>query len=251
MINRLKKMLLAVALLLTTFSCKNQPEKEKAVRSFPQSFEAGLKAHGGLKKWESFGTLGFTELSGSDTINYIVDLKNRNEIIEKPGQYKIGFSADSISIYPGRDSFPGKSPRFTHNLRFYFFALPFVTADPGVFQEELEPAELEGKMYHRVKITFGDGVGVAPKDQYILWYDQTDNLLTYCNYSVTYFDERNAEKYSALKYNNWIEIEGLKFPGEIISYHWDQDRLGDEKYRKSFNGIYVSKIQPDPAKFMF
>ncbi|MFY0650716.1 MAG: hypothetical protein JXQ96_01720 [Cyclobacteriaceae bacterium] len=247
----MKSLLSILSGLLLFFGCNTQSEKAQQVSNFPGPFEKGLDAHGGLDLWDTMGTLSFTELNGSDTIIYTVDLKSRDELIEKKEQYKVGFTADSISFHPNRDSFPGKNPRFTHNLRFYFFALHFVTADPGAFQEVLQPAELEGKMYNRVKITFGDGVGVAPKDQYILWYDQVDNLLAYCNYSVTYFNERNAEKYSALKYDNWVEVEGLKFPTEVISYHWKKDSLGDKKYGKKFTDIAISKARPDTKLFTF
>lgn len=236
-----------LSLLLLT--CKPIDTQKIHTNSFPHTFELGLKNHGGLEKWQSYGTLYFSEVTDIDTIKYTVDLQNRNELIEKPGHYKVGFTADEINIYPHADSFPNENPRFVHNLRFYFFALPFVTADPGAIQTELPPAELRGKMYNRVKVTFADGVGIAPKDQYILWYEQTDNMLALINYSVTYFDEANAENYNAIVYKDWIEAGGLKFPTEMIGYKWEKESLGEERYRRKITDIMLSQERPNPATF--
>ena len=236
-----------VAFILS--SCKTNQTRIKSRVEFPNSFEMGLKAQGGLEKWKSYGTLHFSEITETDTTKYTVDLKNRNELIEKEGHYKVGFTDEEINIYPNKDSFPNENPRFMHNLRFYFLAIQFVTADPGAIQTALPPAELNGKMYNRVKITFGDGVGVAPKDQYILWYDQSDNMLSLINYSVTYFDKANAEKYNAIGYRNWVGVGGLKFPTEMIGYKWENDALGEIRYRRKFGDISISKDRPNPSIF--
>lgn len=239
-------------LVASSFVIGCQPQsadKVEQTSAFPETFENGLKAHGGLEKWNSYGTLTFSEVTEIDTTKYTVDLRNRNELIEKSGHYKVGFTADDINIYPHKDSFPSENPRFVHNLRFYFFTLPLVTADEGAYQEALEPTELDGKMYNRVKVTFGDSVGVAPKDQYILWYDQTDNMLSLINYSVTYFDESRAESYNAIVYKNWTDVDGLMLPKEMIGYKWASDTLGEERYRRKLDLISVSKDRPDPGIF--
>ena len=246
--------ILASIFLIT--NCTQQPntvQKEinsvEEIRSFPEVFSNGMDAHGGLEKWNSYGTLKFTELTDKDTTHYTVDLRNRNELIERQGKYKIGFTADDINIYPHRDSFPGENPRFYHNLRFYFFAIAFVTADQGAFQEVLQPAEFNGSMYDRVKITFGDGVGIAPKDQYILWFSQADSTLGLINYSVTYFDESRAETYNAYVFKEWTEVGGLKLPVKMDGYEWENDSLGEFRYSRKFTNISVLKEQPDPEVF--
>ena len=104
-------------------------------------------------------------------------------------------------------------------------------------------------MYNRVKITFEDNVGYAPKDQYILWYNLADNMLSYINYSVTYFDESKADKYNAIGYRNWTEVGGLKFPREMIGYVWENDALGEERYRRKIGDISVYKERPDSTIF--
>ena len=241
---------LFLLVIFSMLACSVQNDGSETKKVYPRTFAMGLTAHGGLEKWNASGTLKFTEGTGEDLTHYTVDLKNRNELIENPGHYRVGFTTDSIYYYPNRDSFPSKNPRFMHNLRFYFFALPYVTADPGAIQEELEPAALNGIMYDRVKVTFDEGVGVAPKDQYILWYDQDTHLLTFINYSVTYFDEANAENYSAIRYAKWQESGGLKFPAEMIGYKWENDSLGEERYRRKFSDIVIENKRPAPETFI-
>lgn len=235
--------------ILCTLACSVKNDESQPKKVYPKTFAMGLTAHGGLEKWNSYGTLKFTEVAGEDVTHYIIDLKNRNERMENPGHYQVGFTADSIYYFPNRDSFPSKNPRFMHNLRFYFFALPYVTADPGAIQDELGPAVLNDTLYDRVKVTFSEGTGVAPKDQYILWYDQHTHLLSFINYSVTYFDEANAENYSAIRYTNWVETGGLKFPTEMIGYKWENDSFGEERYRRRFSDIVVENKRPAPETF--
>lgn len=229
---------------------KNDDSVERNANEFPEAFQNGLDAHGGLSLWNGFGTLTFNEISGEDTISHLLDLKNRNERMEKKGEYKIGFTQDTVNIYPSVNSFPNKNPRFFHNLRFYFFAIPFVTADDGANQEEMPAGELNGVGYNRVKITFGDDVGIAPKDQYVLWYDQKTHLLKMINYSVTYFDESKSEQYNAIVFDQWKDFEGLKMPTEMIGYKWENDELGEERYRKYFDAIGFSRERPDPSVFV-
>ena len=239
-----------VVLVFMTVGCQpKEQKKEEVALQYPETFANALKAHGGLNTWNSYGTLKFDEISGADTISHFLDLKNRNERMEKTGQYSVGFTPDSVFIQPSQDSFPGKDPRFFQNLRFYFFALPFVTADPGANQEELEPKKINGIACNRIKITFGDDVGIAPKDQYILWFGKEDNLLKMINYSVTYYNNKKAENYSAIYYSKWKEVAGLKLPTERIGYKWENDTLGDERYRKYIDNISFSKERPAPNIF--
>jgi hypothetical protein len=224
---------ITIVLALIVFGCQPKRQiKEEVTSKYPETFANALKAHGGLDTWNSMGRVEFDEITDKDTVNHLIDLKNRNERMEKESQYIVGYTSDSIYFHPDQSSFPGKDPRFYHNLRFYFFALPFVTADPGVNHEVLEPRTILDTECNRVKITFGNEVGFAPKDQYILWYGKKDNLLKMINFSVTYYNPEKAENYNAIVYSKWEEIAGLKVPTEMIGYKWENDSLGDERYRK-------------------
>ncbi len=250
----MKTIVCVVAIVVGLVSCSAPNQKQNQGESqsreaFPEAFDQALKAHGGLEQWNAYGTLTFDEISGEDTVFHLIDLKNRNERMEKKGAYKIGFTQDTVVVYPTPDSFPAKNPRFYHNLRFYFFAIPFVTADAGAHQHSMPPAELQGVTYNRVKITFGDGVGIAPKDQYVLWFEQDTHRLKMINYSVTYFDESRAEQYNAIVYSQWQEVGGLIVPLEMTGYKWEDGQLGEERYRKYTQNVRFAESRPSASVF--
>ena len=55
-------------------------------------------------------------------------------------------------------------PRFWSLTPYYFIAMPFVMADPGVNPELAEPITVEGRTLDQVYATFDPGTGDAPDD---------------------------------------------------------------------------------------
>jgi len=247
--------ILYLIMLIVVISCgeshdrTSKPHTSNETTNFPSSFAKGLNAHGGLDKWNSYRGLKFSVVHKQDTTRHTIDLGTRDELIEKEGHYKLGFSGDDIHIYPVKDSFPNENPKFYQNLLFYFFGMPFVVADEGANQKVIEDGILDGTSYDRILITFGDSVGIAPEDQYVLWFDKETQMLRLINYSVTYFDASKAQQYSAIVFNQWQEIDGLKMPAEMVGYRWENDQLGDERYRRYFIDVDFDEDAPDPTLF--
>ncbi len=127
----------------------------------------------------------------------------------------------------------------------YFFAVPFVLADPGVNLEKLEDRELNGKTYQVVRVTFDDGTGVAPEDQYVLYVDPETNRMEVLLYSVTYFDSSRASNYSANHYADWQEVGGLLVPQKLVRYHWNPDGMtfGSTRGEKLFDHVEFSQSE--------
>ena len=217
-------------------------------KSVPDFFKPVLDAHGGLDQWNKMNTLKFTASQREPATDFIVDLKTRMETVEIKGKYKIGNDGDKVWVTPARDSFPGKSPRFMKNLLFYFVAIPFVFADDGVILEELENRTVNTKEYQVIKATFGDGVGDAPEDQYVMYVNPNTHIVDFITYSVTYFDKSKATKYNAIKYN-WKNVNGLLFPEKNIGYKWENDELGDVRYESPFTNISFSEEKMDASIF--
>ena len=218
-------------------------EGAKPTHTIPPFYQKVLDAHGGIDQWRAQKSLSFKKGD-----SHLIDLSNRNEIIKKEGAYTLGFDGNEMWISPNRDSFPGKEPRFYHNLHFYFFALPFVLADPGVNLEEMGIKKVNGKNYNVIKATFGDGVGDAPEDQYILYTDPESHRIELTNYSVTYFDKGNATKYNAMTYT-WQEVEGLVVPSSYAGYKWENESLGEKRYEATFETVGFSKEVLPPSTF--
>lgn len=66
----------------------------------------------------------------------------------------------------------------------YFTFLPYGLNDGAVFKTYLGEADLEGKKYHKVKVTFSEnGGGEDFDDVFIYWFNQETNLIDYLAYS--------------------------------------------------------------------
>lgn len=242
--------LIVVAVFAILISCeapKKQEETQKVEEKAPATpFEKTLAFHGGLDNWNSFGTLKFDRISAGGVAEHVLDLKNRSELI-KTEKSTLAFGTDGYwtdALKP-EEGEKLKGVRFQRNLWFYFFGLPFVTADPGANQELLSDGTLKGEQYNRVKITFGENVGDAPDDQYILWLNKTSGKLKMINYSVTYGRGKSAsENYNAIVFTEWQEANGFTVPKKFEGYQWSADTLGDLRYQFEFANVSFEKQRP-------
>lgn len=212
-----------------------------------------LDAHGGLDTWRQFGTLewGWNSdgVEAPVTSTSTVHLYQRHEHLSTP-DYEMGFDGQQYWIKTDNPEAADRDPRFFINLQFYFFAMPFVLADPGVNHERLGSKTIGGKTYEVIKATFDPGTGVAPEDQYILHIDPATQRLDILLYSVTYFDKDRATSYNALKYT-WQQVQGLWVPQHITGFVWEADTytLGEKRYDRFFPVVTFKKPVPDPAVF--
>jgi len=207
---------------------------------YPDLFQKILKAHGGLDRWNEMNTLTYTNGEGAKAEYHTVDLKSRKSLIEVKNKFKLGSNGEKVWVTPHRDSFPGKSPRFVHNLLFYFVAIPYVLADPGVVYEDQGEVTVNDKKYLVLKTGFQDNVGDAPDDEYFLYADPTTFKVELLRYSVTYFDASRANSYNALGYE-WGATDGLLFPTKTIGYKWADDTLGEKRYERTYSAFKYSK----------
>lgn len=250
---------LALAMLLFP-AC--QPAEDKATETteltsesgtnsakFPSYFTDVLKAHGGLEQWYKLGTMQFQVTSNDNTETHIIDLKNRKDLV-KAENYTIGYDGEQVWVSPDKAAYPGKSARFYHNLYFYFYAIPFVLADPGVNHEQLGEMELQGKSYNALGISFDEGVGDTPEDQYRLLIDPETNQVKWLLHTVTFFDGKPSEKFNALKYEDYKEHQGLLFPQKLTGYKYEDGKIGDVSYSVSIENLQLKEKQPDQQQFV-
>ncbi|MEM9338753.1 MAG: DUF6503 family protein, partial [Bacteroidota bacterium] len=162
-------------IILFFFLLACQPAQQSTEKSTPvastdfddhhiPSITKVFDAHGGYDAWRKMKMLSYNK--GEEKT--LTDLENRKIQLTNPTQ-TIGFDGTDVWVTP--DSVDASRARFYHNLFFYFYAMPFVLGDPGIFYEDLAPKELLGKEYKGIKIAYGDGIGDSPKDNYIIWYD--------------------------------------------------------------------------------
>lgn len=246
-----------ITLLLALFvlvSCNNQStadsqesESVSVVKpKWPEVFSKGLAAHGGIEKWNEYNTLSY-ELANPNKQDQLIDLKTRKVRITD-SLYVLGFDGEEVWVSPDLAAFGTRSPRFYHNLYFYFFAMPFALADPGINYEDIGEQVINDITYRGVKVFYNQGVGDSPEDFYIAHFGLDSGLLEVLLYTVTYYSKESHEKYNALIYE-WQEVDGLQVTQSIKGYKYDSGQLGELRYEAMFNKVTFSKEIPSNDLF--
>lgn len=237
-------------LAICLFSCQGPATDRSSVAPTRATtlLDPVFDAHGSIERWKEQRTLQFN-LGGTNGEDFTVDLWSRHERISGKG-YTLGYDGNEYWSDVQDTAVGEKNAKFLINLQFYFFAMPFVLADEGVYLEDLPDRTIGGKTYRVVKATFGDGVGVAPKDQYLVYFDPETKRMEYLLYSVTYFNPDNAEKYGALHYHTWQDVDGLLLPKSATRYRWNDDQqvLGESRGEKVFASVSLS-MEANPRVF--
>jgi len=245
------RLLLFATFLFLVSSCKqDKPHTSQPAHweNIPQELMDGINAHGGLAHWNDMKTLEYSFPKGEGKELHQVDLPSRKVRITHDN-YTLGFDGSEVWVTPNKEAMGRTSPRFYHNLIFYFYAIPYVLGDPGINYEVLPQREINGKTLNAVKITYDDGIGDAPEDYYIAHFDAETNELYLLLYTVTYFSGTTNEKFSALLYDEWKEVNGLKIPKVMKGYKYEADTLGAERYVRIFDDIKLNKESLDDSIF--
>lgn len=247
-------------LLLCTISftgCTYPAEEEDTQSESPPTTEAvqqdaldkGIAHHGGLDHWQSFGTLQYAVDKGERTENHLIDLHKRRTL-QTGESFQLGFDGTDAWVTPGLDAYSGK-PRFAIGLDFYFFAIPFVLADPGTNRDYLGRVSINDMEYEAVKISFDTGIGGSPNDYYIAHFDPDTYQLKVLLYTATYFSQESSESYNAKVYEEWTEVEGLLLPTTIAAYRWNPEtrQLEEKRGSTGYSEISLSKDAPEASTF--
>lgn len=240
-------------LVLIAFGCQQSQTTQdttetatpyKTLEHHSDLLTKAFDAHGGYEKWSQMQSM--TYLRGEETT--VTNLWNRKIRLESPTQ-TIGFDGDEVWMAP--DSLDASRARFFHNLFFYFYAMPFVVGDPGAYYENVESKELNGKTYNGIKVSYNEGVGDAPDDNYILWLDQETNKMEWLMYTVTYRSGEPSDRYSLIKYDGWKEFSGLLLPTSLQWFKYDGESVGESRGDATiFENVQVSETPPDESLFV-
>lgn len=247
----MKNLIYLIALAILA-ACQPATQTESAEQDTPayqkpnhhsESLSKVIDAHGGYEQWSKMKSLSY--LKGDEST--VTNLQNRKIRLESPKQ-TIGFDGTDVWVTP--DSVDTKRTRFYHNLFFYFYAMPFVVGDPGAYYEDVEPKELDGKTYFGIKVSYNSGVGDAPDDNYIIWYDPETYKMEWLMYTVTFRTGEATEDYSLIKYENWDTFGGLLLPTTIQWFNYDGESVGESRGDATvFENISISDEAPDESIF--
>ena len=194
---------------------------------------ACIEAHGGLDTWLGQGTVRFEfdyrpvdkperRLHTENLVDLWRSLARQTELGEG-ADAELGWNGREAWITPNRAAFPS-SPRFWATTPYYFFALPFVAADPGVRFELLADAELEGEVHHLVKLSYEAGVGDSPKDYYVLYIHPKTHRMSALRYVVAYpgfFPEGGHTPEKLLVFREQQTVQGLLVSHRYDVFAWD------------------------------
>ncbi|MEM7550473.1 MAG: DUF6503 family protein [Bacteroidota bacterium] len=223
------------------------PKVNPQLERMPEALKSGLEAHGSWATWDQFGTLEYDLVKGESMEHQLIDLKSRKVLLTGEG-YKIGFDGSEVWVSPNKEAF-GRSARFYHNLYFYFFGLPFLLADGGINYEDLGEQTIDSTAYNAVRISYEAGIGDSPEDYYVPHFNPETNQMEALLYTVTFSSQEKTEKYNALLYDNWQEVNGLNVPASFKGYIYNEGKLGEQRYGAEFKNVVFKEEQPDQSIF--
>nr|WKN35359.1 hypothetical protein K4G66_23575 [Tunicatimonas sp. TK19036] len=211
-----------------------------------------IEAHGGLKQWFSQGPLAFQfnyqPLDGGaprntfEVADYWSARTRHQTMADTTVQY--GWSGQQAWVSPADAELPYNA-RFWSLTPYYFVGIPFVLADEGVNLELLGEQMHEGRPYDAVKITFGENVGDAPDDYYIVYIDQETRQVGVTRYIVSYpgyFPDGGHMPEKFMDWTGYQTVEGITLAKGFDTYWWKE-----EKPAEHITEITVSQVsfQPD------
>jgi hypothetical protein len=216
-------------------------------KEYPAPLLAVFAAHGGLDHWKKMNNLCFEMKGKNGTETHTISIPDRKTKIESK-DWSIGYDGKGVWLLRHDLEYEG-NPVFYHNLMFYFYAMPFIIADPGTNYTVMKPTELDGKMYNGYKVSFNDGVGKSSKDEYILYFDPKTNQMAWLAYTVTFMDQKKSDDWHYIKYDKWQEVNGLQLPEKVTWWNVENGKPDDEEMDIKFDKISATETMLDPSVF--
>ncbi len=228
----------------TTTVLKSNIEKPK---EYPAQLQAIFTAHGGLAHWKQMNNLCFEMKGKNGEETHTVSLPDRKTKIESK-DWSIGYDGKKVWLLKHDLGYEG-NPVFYHNLMFYFYAMPFIIADPGTNYVAVEPAKLDGKMYNGFKVSYDAGVGDSSKDEYILYFDPETNKMEWLAYTVTFKDQTKSDDWHFVKYDKWQDVNGLLLPEKFTFWTVENGKPKAKKADYKFDKITATVTMLDASVF--
>lgn len=246
----MQKILWSLALLLFLSACQDATNQKTAatatpenttpvkLKSYPANLQKVLDQHGGLAQWQKMRAMSYEIVKEGGNEAQMIDLHNRRERIEA-SNFTTGY--DGKDFWLEADTTYKGNAIFYHNLMFYFYAMPFVLADDGIIYNDVAPLKFEDKEYPGIRISYNDGVGVSPKDEYFIYYDAATQEMAWLAYTVTYFSKEKSKKLGWIRYDDWKVINGVKLPNSLSWYNSEEGKPTDFRNKVAFDNIKVAE----------
>ncbi|MFD1095313.1 DUF6503 family protein [Salegentibacter chungangensis] len=157
---------------------------------------------------------------------------------------------DGSNVYMSPKAADEKGARFDMFTWQYFFAMPFKLTDPGTNWELMGKTRFKDSLRETAKLTFGENIGDAPDDWYVVYKDEKTGRLKAAAYIVTFNkDQSEAEKNPhAIVYKDYKTINQVPFATLWSFHNWSEENgIEDE-----IGSARISNIQFfDPSVSFF
>jgi hypothetical protein len=210
-----------------------------------------MEFHGGLERWWSNGPVFFRfnyqPKPGTGTARDTYEVadywssKTKHQRYTFP-QQEYGFDGDAFWYSPATAEIPYNT-RFWALTPYYFAGMPFVFADEGVNLDLEEDIQYDEATHHVIRVTFGDNVGDAPEDYYVLYLHADTYRLAAIRYVVSYpayFKDGGHSQEKLMTYDGEQTISGIIFPEKHRTFMWEVDGTA---------GAYVTDITLSDVAF--
>lgn len=223
-------------------SSEQVDERVAAARERLEATEAGqriwqaMEAHGGLAQWYANGPLHFqfhyqplddgTPRNTYEVADYWSAQTRHQLVSDTTVQYG----------WDGQRAWATDTANIPYNVRFwsltpyYFVGIPFVLGDEGINLELIGEDTWEDQPYDLVKVTFGEGVGDAPDDYYVIYVSQDHNQVDAIRYIVSYpgyFPEGGSSPEKLMAYDGAQTTEGITLPKGYRTFRWEDEQVGE------------------------
>ncbi len=223
-----------------------------------QALNAAIQAHGGLATWQSYARLDYATrdfpLGANAPFNFTqtTDLHNRHHLTQGNG-FTSGKNQHTAWALPNTEAL-GLPPAFFESGNFYFIAMPFVFADPGVIARDLGTKTFMDRQYDLVAIAYPAGIGETPEDDYILYIDSQTHRLHMIDFIPTSAEVNGDTPIEdlprkALVFDNWQQADGLLVPSQLTFYGWADGQLQGDGNTYFIHDVSFSKTPPKPSIF--
>lgn len=253
----MKHLILFFSLVALLSACQNSntdtkiestSETTQAAKSIdtPKDLDKVFDQHGSVALWNKMKTMSYEIVKEEGNEKQTIDLIERKEVIDAP-TFKSGY--DGKEYWVEADTTYKGNAKFYTNLMFYFYAMPFVLADEGITYTPAKTLTFEGVDYPGYKITYGEGIGVSPQDEYFIHYDAKTYEMAWLGYTVTYFSGEPSTKISWIRYDDWKNFNGLKLPNSLTWYKVEEGKIIEPKKTREFVNVKVSEVESDASIF--
>ena len=193
---------------------------------------AAIEAHGGLAHYFAQGDLQFRfryapveGRAATDTVQRIDTWSARatHHLTDTP-EVRFGWTGELAWVLPPGTELPVNA-RFWALTPYYFVGVPFVFADPGITLALASEETFEDRVYDRVRVTYGQGVGDAPDDYYIVLIDRETRRVGGVRYIVTYpgfFPDGGHSPEKLMVYDGAQVVDGITFPETFRTFTLDE-----------------------------